>query len=383
VTKKQRLLNEREIESSMDGIEARLRSIATSGKERQECRRELRESLRDLVKRRFQGAVSSADVLLSDSSFEVTASFLDEARSFNPALGLEDLFQALRNVWIMTSLQLFRDEPIAYTPSIFAYSMLYPYTDNALDDRSIEPAEKIRSGERLRDRLSGVDLLPSSSHEADVFRLVGMIEGEHPRDVCPDVYESLLAIARAQMKSLRQQRRSLSPYETDLLALSLEKGGTSVLADAYLVAADLSAEEEAFHFGFGCCTATARRRAGHSGGPQGGPPDSVLADGRPLAAGCAHESSLPLPGSNPCHGPLLLAAGAGGGSRSDPAKLYVLDHAGCRGESELGLEDLLPSARGGFSLAILLSSRFAAEARQASSSARQEAADGRRNGRAS
>ena len=98
-----------------------------------------------------------------------------------------------------------------------------------------------------------------------------MIEGEHPRDVCPDVYESLLAIARAQMKSLRQQRRSLSPYETDLLALSLEKGGTSVLADAYLVAADLSAEEEAFHFGFGVALqllddaqdTVEDRRAGH------------------------------------------------------------------------------------------------------------------------
>jgi hypothetical protein len=65
------------------------------------------------------------------------------------------------------------------------------------------------------------------------------------------VYESLLAIHRAQMNSLSQQRRSISPYETDILRLSLEKGGTSVLADAYLVAGHLDGAEEAFHFGYG------------------------------------------------------------------------------------------------------------------------------------
>ena len=72
-------------------------------------------------------------------SFDVTATFLDEALAFNPSFELGDLYQALRNVWIMNSQQLFRGSPIVYSPSIFAYSMLYPYTDNALDDRSTGP----------------------------------------------------------------------------------------------------------------------------------------------------------------------------------------------------------------------------------------------------
>ena len=251
VSEKGRRANEREIEASMDEVENRLRSMPATGTARSKQQRELRESLRNLARRKFRSRASYADVLLSDDSFDVTTTFLEEARVFNPALRLEDLYQALRNVWIMNSLQLFLDQPIAYTPSIFGYSMLYPYTDNPLDDASIDPNEKARSGRRLRDRLAGLTLSPSSSHEAEVFRLIGMIEAEHPRSLFPDVYESLLAIHRAQMKSLGQQRHDLSPYETDLLALSLEKGGTSVLADAYLVAPRLDADEEAFHFGFG------------------------------------------------------------------------------------------------------------------------------------
>ena len=251
VSDKRRRSNEREIEASMDEIEAQLVSMPASGDARDDRRRELRASLRNMVQRKLQSTASYADVLLSDGSFDVTAAFLEEARAFNPAFRLQDLYQALRNVWIMNSLQLFREEPINYTPSIFAYSMLYPYTDNRLDDRSIDPAEKTRSGKRLRDRLAGASILPSSPHEADVFHLIGMIEGEHPRSLFPDVYESLLAIHRAQMKSLGQQQRDLSPYETDLLDVSLEKGGTSVLADAYLVSGRLDAEETAFHFGFG------------------------------------------------------------------------------------------------------------------------------------
>ena len=59
-----------------------------------------------------------------------------------------------------------------------------------------------------------------------------------------------LAINRAQCRSL-DQHGSRSPYETDILGISLAKGGSSVLADGYLVAGALSHAESEFLFGFG------------------------------------------------------------------------------------------------------------------------------------
>jgi hypothetical protein len=61
----------------------------------------------------------------------------------------------------------------------------------------------------------------------------------------------LLAIHRAQVKSVRLVSRNASPYEVDVLGIGLEKGGTSVLADGYLVAGDLTLAQAEFMFGFG------------------------------------------------------------------------------------------------------------------------------------
>jgi hypothetical protein len=59
-----------------------------------------------------------------------------------------------------------------------------------------------------------------------------------------------LALQRAQVTSLRQQVET-APCELDLLALSVEKGGTSVQADAWLVAGTLQPAEAEFAFGYG------------------------------------------------------------------------------------------------------------------------------------
>ena len=65
------------------------------------------------------------------------------------------------------------------------------------------------------------------------------------------MFESLLAIHRAQEKSLRLLRGRASPYEVDVLGISFEKGGASVLADGYLVAGALTPAQEEFAFGWG------------------------------------------------------------------------------------------------------------------------------------
>lgn len=182
---------------------------------------------------------------------DVAGEFARRARGFDPAIRPADVFQAWRNVWTMNGLQRLLGRPVRLTPSVFAYSMLYPYTDNYLDDPAIAADEKVAFSARFSERLSGREVAPRTAQEERIYRLVALIEEEYDRRAHPQVFESLLAIHRAQERSVRLVSPGAAPYEVDVLGISLEKGGTSVLADGYLVAGELTAEQAAFLFGYG------------------------------------------------------------------------------------------------------------------------------------
>jgi hypothetical protein len=78
-----------------------------------------------------------------------------------------------------------------------------------------------------------------------------MIEGQYPRDEYKQVFDSILCIQNGQIKSLSQQDTEKDLDEESAIAISAEKGGTSVLADAYLVCGDLDEGMFEFAFGFG------------------------------------------------------------------------------------------------------------------------------------
>jgi hypothetical protein len=216
-----------------------------------------------------------------------TRQFLKTARDFDPGLSLASAFQALRNVWIMNSLQFDLGLPVEHTDAIFSYSMVYPYLDNMLDDARTAEAGKLALVAKLRSWLEGAARPADSPGEEKLLSLVRLIEGRFPRAGFPGVYRSLLAIYNAQVKSLLQQKPDAAPSAQGILAISLEKGGTSVLADGYLVAGSLEPADEEFCFGFGTFLQLADdlqdmaedSRCGHrtlfSGGGDGGPLDQT------------------------------------------------------------------------------------------------------------
>ena len=151
-------------------------------------------------------------------------------------------------------IQLLLGLPVKVTPSIFAYSMLYPYSDNYLDDPTISRSTKMAFNQRFRERLLGKEVAPNNPYEVTITTLIEMIEKEWDRRLFPQVYDSLLAIHTAQTHSLGLVVPGASPFELDVLGISLEKGGTSVLADGYLAAGELTAEQAGLLFGFGSFT---------------------------------------------------------------------------------------------------------------------------------
>jgi len=183
--------------------------------------------------------------------FRSTNDFIKACKSFDKSLNYEDIGQAMRNVWIVNIFQKVVGEEIKFTDAIFGYSMLYPYTDNYLDDIGVTKEEKKEFNNRFTRRLKGNSIKAVNPHEDKVYNLVAYIESVFQRDKYPMLYDSLLLIHQGQIKSLTQQDEVTIPYERDILEISIEKGGASVLADGYLIRGTLTEEEEDFAYGYG------------------------------------------------------------------------------------------------------------------------------------
>ncbi|MDP2114704.1 MAG: hypothetical protein Q8K69_11670, partial [Bacteroidota bacterium] len=190
-------------------------------------------------------------VMFSDELTEVTRQFVRKAKRFDPTLTFHDIFQACRNMWIMNGLQIVLGLPVRQTPSMFAYSLLYPYTDNLIDNPAISSSDKLIFNNNFYLRLNGQKPEPNNYAEQTIFSLVSMIEDEYPRSGYPEVYQSLLAIHQAQTQSMYLIHSGDALSETEILKICIAKGGASVLADGYLVAGRLSKDQEHFLFGYG------------------------------------------------------------------------------------------------------------------------------------
>jgi hypothetical protein len=188
--------------------------------------------------------------LLTGDFLPAGIEFARRARGFDANLSQADTIQACRNAWTACGLQPLLGVPSSITPSILGYSLLYPYTDNYLDDAAVPTKAKLAFSERFRERLRGNVATPLNRHEAAVWALVGMIEGQYPRYQFPAVFECLLAIHQAQEDSIAQQRNE-SLSDAELLRLSFAKGGTSVLADAALARGWMTDEESEVAFEWG------------------------------------------------------------------------------------------------------------------------------------
>lgn len=202
-------------------------------------------------------AVSALDLepetagLLTDGFLPAGVDFARRARAFDAALSRADTIQACRNAWTACGLQPLLGAPMRITPSILAYSLLYPYTDNYLDAVDVRNGDKATFCRRFADRLRGREAPARNAHESSVWSLVAMIEGQFPQARFPRVYDSLLAIHQAQEESVAQLRADAPLSVDELLQLSIAKGGTSVLADACLARGWMTEEEAQFAFEWG------------------------------------------------------------------------------------------------------------------------------------
>ncbi|MGB4589331.1 MAG: hypothetical protein WBI17_08875 [Clostridiaceae bacterium] len=252
----EKILNEREIKKLSERLFRKLEPFKNLKSEH------LNEEDKEAITQAFKEYILKLDQkkLFFDKPFlgyfmnmgylESSNAFIENAKAHDPDLVVTDLFQAIRNVWIMNSLQLFFGIKVTMTPSIFSYSMLYPYTDNYLDDPMISNLDKRNFNTRFQMVLEGKTPEDVTPKEDKIFAMIRNIEGQYDRITNPEVYKSLLLIQDAQVSSMNQDA-DLKLIPDVILPLSFYKGGSSVLADSFLIKGNLNRNEMDFSFGYG------------------------------------------------------------------------------------------------------------------------------------
>ncbi len=253
-TLSQKFPRERRLSRYINFILSELKDLPPTAAAREAARERLTNAFVEFAAQALDLEERHLDIVLHHGFLDATLAFADQARRYDPSVTGADIYQAGRNVYTMNLIQFLLGMPVRLTPSIFAFSMLYPYTDNYLDDPTVSSGVKQAFNERFYRRLLGERVPAANPREEKIFDMIALIEGEFERSRYPQVYDSLLAIHAAQEKSMRLLSGAPSGFEVDVLGISFEKGGTTVLADGYLVAGELTAMERDVFYGYGVFT---------------------------------------------------------------------------------------------------------------------------------
>ncbi len=243
--------NEERVSELLAWLEKRLSLKNLDPEEQKQNSYEVGERIKEFSRSVFDLSEEQVNSFHDLGIDQVSQEFYNLARCFDPKMNMSDIYQASRNVWTCSYLQALMDLPIQLTPALFAYSMLYPVSDNYLDDPRFSRVEKIAFNERFYAWLTGAEVKPMNANEQQVLDLVKMIEGQYRREQYPQVFDSLLAIHAAQDRSMRMPESPVPPYMVDVLGVTFGKGGTSVLADGVLAAGELHEVEMSIIYNFG------------------------------------------------------------------------------------------------------------------------------------
>lgn len=143
------------------------------------------------------------DHMKESGMFAETRHFISRAESIEH-WNHEELLQAGRNVWTCFGLQMILyQQNVTMSDAYLGYSLLYPYTDNYLDDDTITPSDKKIFQDLFTRRLAGEDVKPRSEAETKIWDCVKLIENRFDRKEFPNAFNSLIAINEAQTKSLK------------------------------------------------------------------------------------------------------------------------------------------------------------------------------------
>lgn len=177
--------------------------------------------------------------------------FLCQTRSFAPELNFDGIGQAIRNYIVYAMFKQLNCQKAGFNQACFGYSMLYPFTDNYIDNPDITNQQKAEYNRVIRDKIQGKTICSKSIHTQKTCDLLRAIEDKYPRSSHKDIYDLLLMMLEAQEDSMQQQCMENTLTQSERLDISIYKGGISVLIDYFFVDKELAEEDLYFYLSFG------------------------------------------------------------------------------------------------------------------------------------
>lgn len=188
-----------------------------------------------------------------------TKKFISISKKYDKNLTTEELFQASRNMWVMTLLQLHFKKPDFLNMGIVSYCLLYPYTDNYIDSNTKTKIEKKNFCEKFKDRIKGEKVFAENIFEQRIFELMSYIEKDYKRSKESAIYKSLIEIHKSQMESMKfncsfTNNNVTELMENDILRNTISKSGTTLLTDGLMVLGNFNENTSNFLFQIGFIT---------------------------------------------------------------------------------------------------------------------------------
>ncbi|MDD6656328.1 MAG: class 1 isoprenoid biosynthesis enzyme [Lachnospiraceae bacterium] len=185
--------------------------------------------------------------------------FVEKAKAFDETLSMENIWQAMRNYLIYAMIVNLQGKCQNCRDTILGYSLLYPYTDNYIDELHRTDTDKNSYNNLIRKTLSGEETYPQNDYEEKTKQLLKLVLNHYSDDADrqKDASFLLLLMLEAQEKSILQIHRFGTKKLTkeEILRISIYKGGLSVFLD-YMFSMDfdlssITEEERFFYLCFG------------------------------------------------------------------------------------------------------------------------------------
>ena len=171
--------------------------------------------------------------------------FFDAASAFDEKMDMDEIGQAARNYLVYDVFTEIHEQPHSMTPVIFGYSMLYPYTDNYIDNPGLSEMEKETYNQMIADRILGKEIMTENAYWKKTCELLDDVTQFYEKEDKTDIQQGLLFMLEAQKKSLSQTKKenTILLTQDEIFRISSYKGGISVLLDRFYVSSSMTQED--------------------------------------------------------------------------------------------------------------------------------------------
>lgn len=238
------------------------KSFSVSKKEQETWKQKIDEMLKEFLEQeQILGIKEHMSQELFADFEKATKEFVRQTRGFDSEISLEDIWQALRNYFIYAVIADLQGQEQECKRSALFYSLLYPYTDNYIDEKSHTPKEKKAYNAMIRNALCGIAVTIEDKNAENTIaenkvaqKTCDLIQGlleEYTGEKRKELQNLLLWMLEAQSNSICQQSGKEELTEQEILGISVYKGSMSVLIDYFFTTAEMKQKEIEFYMKFG------------------------------------------------------------------------------------------------------------------------------------